>query len=147
MSRLQHFSIAYTDVWGFHIILFSLQNGKKNKYPSICPRILLICFNESCRVCSFKSATSCSTEIEQIKSIVLLLFKETKSATMNIFRFFLFSFQIICKSRIKIRFHNKYVHYSSELHGKVNYLIKQVCFSRVGNYLRPSNNYRQVILT
>ena len=26
----------------------------------------------------------------------------------------------------------------------MNYLIKQVCFSRVGNYLRPSNNYRQV---
>ena len=55
MSRLQHFSPAYTDVWGFHIIFFSLQNGQKNKYPSICPRILLICFNESCRVCSFKS--------------------------------------------------------------------------------------------
>ena len=30
---------------------------------------------------------------------------------------------------------------------KVNYLIKQVCFSLVGNYLRPSNNYRQLILT
>ena len=44
----------YTDVWGFHIIFFSLQNGQKNRYPSICPRILLICFNESCRVCSFK---------------------------------------------------------------------------------------------
>ena len=28
-----------------------------------------------------------------------------------------------------------------------NYLIKQVCFSLVGNYLRPSNNYRQLILT
>ena len=54
MSRLQHFSIAYTDVWGFHISFFPLQNGQKNKYPSICPRILLICFNESCRVCSFK---------------------------------------------------------------------------------------------
>ena len=53
MSRLQHFSIAYTDVWGFHISFFPLQNGQKNKYPSICPRILLICFNESCRVCSF----------------------------------------------------------------------------------------------
>ena len=28
-----------------------------------------------------------------------------------------------------------------------NYLIKQVCFSLVGNYLRPSNNYRQFFLT
>ena len=27
------------------------------------------------------------------------------------------------------------------------YLIKQVYFSRVGNYLRASNNYRQLILT
>ena len=30
------------------------------------------------------------------------------------------------------------------MHGKVNYLIKTgVFFSLVGNYLRPSNNYRQ----
>ena len=56
-------------------------------------------------------------------------FKETKSATMNIFRKFLFSFIIICKSRIKLSFLNKYVHYSWKLHGKVNYVIKQVFFS------------------
>ena len=31
----------------------------------------------------------------------------------------------------------------AEMHGKVNYLIKEVCFCLVGNYLRPSNNYRQ----
>ena len=74
-------------------------------------------------------------------------FKETTSATMNIFRIFLFSFLIICKRRIKLCFHNKKVHNSWKLHGKVNYLIKQVCFSLVGNYLRPSNNYRQLILT
>ena len=36
----------------------------------------------------------------------------TKSATMNIFRNFLFSFKIICKSRIKLRFHKTSVHYS-----------------------------------
>ena len=47
-------------------------------------------------------------------------FKETKSATMNIFG--------KCKSRIKLSFHNKSVHYSRKLHGKVNYLIKQVFF-------------------
>ena len=29
------------------------------------------------------------------------------------------------------------------MHGKVNYLIKTGAFSLVGNYLRPSNNYRQ----
>ena len=28
------------------------------------------------------------------------------------------------------------------MHGKVNYLIKTGVFSLVGNYLRPSNNYR-----
>ena len=29
------------------------------------------------------------------------------------------------------------------MHGKVNYLIKTGVFSLDGNYLRPSNNYRQ----
>ena len=29
------------------------------------------------------------------------------------------------------------------MHGKVNYLIKTGVLSLVGNYLRPSNNYRQ----
>ena len=29
----------------------------------------------------------------------------------------------------------------------MNYLTSQVCFSLVGNYLRPSNNHRQLILT
>ena len=73
--------------------------------------------------------------------------KETKSAYVNIFRKKIFSFYIICKSRIKLWFHNKYVHYSWKLHGNVNYLIKTGIFSLVGNYLRPSNNYRQCILT
>ena len=62
---------------------------------------------------------------------------------MNIFRKQLFSFLIICKNRIKLSFHNKYVYYSCKLHGKVNYLIKTGVLSLVGNYLRPSNNYRQ----
>ena len=31
-----------------------------------------------------------------------------------------------------------------ELHGKVNYLIKTGDFSPVRNYLRPSNNSRQL---
>ena len=39
-------------------------------------------------------------------------FKVTRSATMNIFRNVLFSFKIICKSRIKLCFHNKSVHNS-----------------------------------
>ena len=38
-----------------------------------------------------------------------LFFKEAKSATMNIFRQKMFSFQIICKSRIKLCFLNKSV--------------------------------------
>ena len=33
----------------------------------------------------------------------------------------------------------------TKLHVKVNYLIKQVIFSLVGKYLRPSNNYIQII--
>ena len=41
-----------------------------------------------------------------------LSLKEAKSATINIFLNLLFSFQIICKSIIKLRFDNNYVHYS-----------------------------------
>ena len=40
------------------------------------------------------------------------LFKETKSASMNIFRKIFFSKNGVCKSRIKLCFHNKSVHYS-----------------------------------
>ena len=71
-----------------------------------------------------------------------LQLKETKSATMNMFRKIFFSFNLICKRRIKLNFHNKSVHYSWKLHGTVNYLIKTGMFSLVGNYLRPSNNFR-----
>ena len=57
---------------------------------------------------------------------------------MNIIRktkYFLFkSFE----KRIKLYFNNK-------LHGKVNYLIKTGNFSLAMNYLRPSNNSRQLI--
>ena len=38
--------------------------------------------------------------------------KAAYSVTMNIFRKFLFSFYIICKSRIKLCFYNKNVQYS-----------------------------------
>ena len=76
--------------------------------------------------------------------LLSILLKETKSATMNIFQKIFFSKNGVCKSRIKLCFHNKSVYYNNlKLHVKVNYLIKQVCFSLVGNYLRPSNNSRQ----
>ena len=39
-------------------------------------------------------------------------FKAAYSVTMNIFRKNFFSFQIICKRRIKLCFHNKNVQYS-----------------------------------
>ena len=76
-------------------------------------------------------------------AIGALRVKEAKSATMNIFRKFLFSIEIICKSRIKLSFHIKSVRYSCKLHGKVNYFVKTGVISLVGNILRPSNNYRQ----
>ena len=63
---------------------------------------------------------------------------------MNIFRKKIFYFLIICNSRIKLCFHDKSIHYSWELHGKVNFLIKTGVSTLVGNYLRPSNNYRQL---
>ena len=54
----------------------------------------------------FQTRERCALEI------AAYVFKETKSAIMNIFRFFLFSFLLICKSRIRLCFHNKSVHYS-----------------------------------
>ena len=46
-------------------------------------------------------------------------------------------FFLLFKSFVNIElsyvcFHNKYVHYSSKLHRKVNYLIKQVIFLLLG---------------
>ena len=57
---------------------------------------------------------------------------------MNIFRFF---FDFLFKSFVKVEL--SYV-FTINLFTitKVKYLIKQVCFSLGGNYLRPSNNYR-----
>ena len=46
------------------------------------------------------------------KQATLINLKAAYSVTMNIFRIFLFSFQIICKSRIQLCFHNKNVQYS-----------------------------------
>ena len=38
-------------------------------------------------------------------------------------------------------------HYSWKLHGKKNYLLKAGVFTLVGNYLRSSKNFKQLILT
>ena len=42
-------------------------------------------------------------------------------------------------------FSQKYVQYTLKMHGQVNYIIKNMCFSLVCNYLRPSNNSRELI--
>ena len=78
----------------------------------------------------------------------VLYFKETKSASMDIFRiFFYFLFKSFVKVELSYAFTINMFTIAENYTEKVNYLIKQVCFSRVGNYLRPSNNYRQLILT
>ena len=56
---------------------------------------------------------------------------------MNIFRKKNIFFLIICKNRIKLCFHNKYVQYSWKLHKTVNYLIKQVIFLLLGIIYSP----------
>ena len=62
---------------------------------------------------------------------------------MNIYRFFYFLFKSFVKVELSFVFTiNLFT--IAENHGKVNYLIKQACFSLVDSYLRPSNNYRQV---
>ena len=61
---------------------------------------------------------------------------------MNIFRNFFFLFKSFVKVELSYVFTiNLFTH------GKVHYLIKTGVFSLVGNYLRPSNNYKQLILT
>ena len=75
-----------------------------------------------------------------------VVLKETKSATMNIFSIFLFLFKSFVKVELSYVFTINLFNKAEKLHGKVNYLVKKVCFSRVGYYLRPSNNYRQLIL-
>ena len=66
--------------------------------------------------------------------------KETRSVTMNIFRkkYFLF------KSFVKIEL--SYIFTINMVSTAENcYLIKRGVFSLIGNYLRPSNNSRQLI--
>ena len=71
-----------------------------------------------------------------------VVFKETKSATMNIFRFFYFLFKSFVKVELSYVFTiNLFTRAETARKSELSY--KQVCFTRVGNYLRPSNNYRQ----
>ena len=65
---------------------------------------------------------------------------------MNIFRFFYYLFKSFVKVELSNVFTVNLFTIAKKLHGKVN-SIKQGCFSLVGNYLRPSNLYRQLILT
>ena len=69
------------------------------------------------------------------KKIVL---KETKSATMNIFRFFYFLFKSFVKVELSYVFTiNLFTIAENCTESELSY--KNRC---VGNYLRPSNNYR-----
>ena len=66
---------------------------------------------------------------------------------MNIFEIFYFVFKSFVKVELSYVFTINLFTIAENCPEKVNYLLKQVCFSLVGNYLRPSNNYRQLILT
>ena len=75
------------------------------------------------------------------------IFKETKSATMSIFRFF---FYFLLKSFVKIEISyvftiNLFTIVENCTERELSY--KTGVFSLVGNYLRPSNNNRQLVLT
>ena len=87
------------------------------------------------------------TTNDEIAFLFISNLKETKSATMNIFRIFYFLFKSFVKVELSYVFTINLFTMAENCTEKVNYLIKQVCFSLVGYYLRPSNNYRQVILT
>ena len=49
------------------------------------------------------------------------------------------------KGLSKGRYDETFAGEDDKLHDKVNYLIKTSVFSLIGNYLRTSNNYRQLI--
>ena len=68
--------------------------------------------------------------------------KETKSATMNIFRNF-----CLFKSFVKVEF--SYVFTINLFTIAENCMKSELSYKKrcVGNYLHPSNNYRQLILT
>ena len=77
---------------------------------------------------------------------VSFAFKETKSATMNIFRIcFYFLFKSFVKVELSYVFTIKLFTIAENCTEKWIILYKQVCFSLVGNYLRPSNNHGQLI--
>ena len=61
---------------------------------------------------------------------------------MNIFRKFYFLFKSYVKVELSYVFTIKMFNTAENCMTKVNFLIKRVCFSLVGNYLRPSNNSR-----
>ena len=67
---------------------------------------------------------------------------------MNFFRnFYIFFLKSFVKVELSYVFTINMFTIAENCTEKVNYLIKQVCFSLVGNYLRSSNKYRQLILT
>ena len=72
----------------------------------------------------------------------MILVKETKSATMNICRFFFhFLFKLFVKVELSYVFTmNMFTIAENCTESELSY--KNRC---VGNYLRPSNNYRQLI--
>ena len=65
---------------------------------------------------------------------------------MNIFHFFYFLFKSFVKVELSYVFTiNMFTIAETARKSKLSY--KTSVFSLVGNYLRPSNNYRQLILT
>ena len=72
--------------------------------------------------------------------------KETKSATINIFRSFYFLFKSFVKVELSYVFTiNLFTIAENARKSEISY--KTGAFSLVGNYLSPSNNYRLLILT
>ena len=64
---------------------------------------------------------------------------------MNIFEFFFFIFKSFAKIELSYVFTINMFSTAEKCMEKLNYLIKTGVFSLVGNYLRPSNNSRQLI--
>ena len=93
--------------WKFNFGLNQLKLMDKKIFKNFNSKILFILTYESVPVLSSHSKRRPKIGIQDRLSL-----KETNSATMNIFHKIFFSKNGVCKSRIKLCFHNKSVHYS-----------------------------------
>ena len=132
--RMQHFSKIYTAYYNENNTLLKVEKNLicDPLSPKMDERIIIV--------------SNVSENVSVWNGYILFnIFKETRSVTMNIFRKKNFLFKSFVKIELSYVFTINMFSTSWKLQGKVNYLMKKCVFFLIGNYLRPSNNSRQLI--